>query len=257
MSGRASVRPPNASRAAVPNPVSRARIRGKAMRRFTGLMLVGVACLVAGGCASTIAGGSASPARRSAAERGEGGVTVQPQRQLIRRGQMSADVADLGEARRRVEGAASALGAQVEHVHIRETSRAEYVLRVPPDRLETLMDSVAAVGEVSSRAVSADDVTDHILDAEARLDALRATRDRLRQLLERASTVQDVISVERELARVQGDLESLDARLQAMKGQVAMSKLDVHLRRPPVLGPLGVLLNGVWTVVEKLFIWRS
>ena len=86
--------------------------------------------------------------------------------------------------------------------------------------------------------------------------ALRATRDRLRQLLERAGNVQDVIAVERELARVQGEIESLEARLSVMRSQVALSELAVTLRQRPVLGPLGVVAAGAGTVLKKLFVWR-
>lgn len=80
--------------------------------------------------------------------------------------------------------------------------------------------------------------------------------DRLRQLLERAGTVQDAIAAERELARVQAEIESLEARLAARRGQVALSELAVTLRQRPVLGPLGVVAAGLATGVRKLFLWR-
>jgi hypothetical protein len=181
---------------------------------------------------------------------------LQSQRQLIRRGAMGLAVVELEPARARLERSAIALNAEVSRAEVTEDARAEYALRVPPERLEALMDSVAILGDVDSRTVSAEDVTEHVVDAEARLAALRASRDRLTQLLERATSVQDVISVERELARVQGEIESLDGRLQAMKGQVAMSELTVRMWRRPVLGPLGLLLSGAATLVEKLFVWR-
>jgi hypothetical protein len=178
------------------------------------------------------------------------------QRQLIRRGHIAVAVADLAPARIRLERAVAAMGAQVSHAQVSDDSRAEYSVRVPPAQLGPLMDSVAVLGDVDTRTVSAEDVTEAVVDAEARLAALRASRDRLTQLLERATSVQDVISVERELARVQGDIESLDARLQALKGQVAMSELSIRMWRRPVLGPLGLVFSGLLTVVEKLFIWR-
>lgn len=181
---------------------------------------------------------------------------LRAQRQLIRRGYIGVAVAELAPARARLERAVAATDAMITHAEVRDDSYAEYTLRVPPGQLVPLMDSAAALGEVDSRTVSAEDVTEAVVDAEARLDALRASRGRLTELLERAASVQDVISVERELARVQGEIESLDARLQSMKGQVAMSELTVQVRRRPVLGPLGVVFSGLLTVVEKLFIWR-
>ena len=182
--------------------------------------------------------------------------TAQPVRQLVRRGRMGVQVTSLGTASDRLERSANGFGAQVARATVEERERAEYFIRVPPDRLDALMDSVAALGDVESRSVGVEDVTERVIDAEARLNSLRASRDRLRQLLERAGTVQDVIAVERELARVQGEIESLEARLTALRGQVALSELSVTLRQRPVLGPLGLLAAGLGTGVRKLFLWR-
>ena len=181
---------------------------------------------------------------------------AQSGQQLVRRGRAEVQVDELPAARARLEGALSALGGRVASLQTNEDLRADYVVRVPGHRLDALMDSAAALGEVKERTVSAVDVTEQVIDAEARLAALRASRDRLRQLLDRAATVQDVISVERELARVQGELESLETRLNALRGQVAMSELILRLERRRVLGPLGLLLQGIGVVIGKLFVWR-
>jgi len=144
---------------------------------------------------------------------------------ISRRGRIGVQVTSLGAASDRLERSANGFGAQVTRATVEERERAEYFIRVPPERLDALMDSVAALGDVESRSVGVEDVTERVIDAEARLNSLRASRDRLRQLLERAGTVQDVIAVERELARVQGEIESLEARLTALRSQVALSEL--------------------------------
>jgi hypothetical protein len=176
--------------------------------------------------------------------------------QLIRRGRMGVGVDKLSDAQSRLERAVTSLAGHVARLEAREGSRAEYSLRVPADRLDALMDSAATLGKVESRTVGAEDVTEQVIDTEARLGALRASRDRLRQLLDRASSVQDVVAVERELARVQGEVESLEARLTALRGQVALSDLSVSLHQRPVLGPLGLVIAGLFTAVGKLFVWR-
>jgi hypothetical protein len=177
-------------------------------------------------------------------------------RQIVRRGDMNVEVRDVAPARARLAHAAGVLGAQVARVETEQDERATYELRVPGDRLDALMDSVAALGAVKRRTASAQDVTDVVIDAEARLTSLRASRDRLRQLLDRAASVPDVITVERELARVQGDIESLEGRLAALRGQVAMSELSVELRRKVVLGPLGAFFKAIGTAIGKLFVVR-
>jgi hypothetical protein len=176
-------------------------------------------------------------------------------RQLIRRGGVDVAVDEVNDARVRFEKAVTALNAQVATLHLVQEKRANFLIRVPPDRLEALMDSAAALGKAGRRTVSADDVTDRVVDSEARLSVLRASRDRLKQLIERSASVSDVVTVERELARVQAELESLEARLNALKGAVALSELSVSIERRVVLGPLALLAQGIGSVVQKLFIW--
>lgn len=176
-------------------------------------------------------------------------------RQLIRRGGMDVTVDQVNDARLRFERAVAALDAQVASLHLAQDKRANFVVRVPPDKLEALMDSAAALGKTGRRTVSADDVTDRVVDSEARLAVLRASRDRLRQLIERSASVSDVVTVERELARVQSELESLEARLNALRGAVALSELSVSIERRVVLGPLALIAQGIGSVVQKLFIW--
>lgn len=130
------------------------------------------------------------------------------------------------------------------------------VLRIPDNRLEPALDSLATFGDMKNRTVSAEDVTTTVIDVEARLANLVASRDRLRDLLGRATSVADIVAVERELARVQGEIDSLEARRNYLRDAAALSRLQLSLSRRVVLGPLGVVAKGVGWVLEKLFIWR-
>ena len=177
-------------------------------------------------------------------------------RLLIRRGGVDVTVERVNESRRRFERAVANLGGQVARLDLEQAKRADYLVRVPPDRLDALIDSAAVLGRVGKRTVSAEDVTDRVVDTEARLSVLRASRDRLKLLMDRAASVSDVVTVERELARVQAEIESLEARLNALRGYVTLSELSVRIERRIVLGPLGLLAQGIGTIVQKLFIWR-
>lgn len=202
---------------------------------------------------------SAAPAgleQRGNVGAGTGAAAQPTPRHLIRRGRMEVTVDEVQDARPRLERAAAALGAQVARLEAQEERRAQYLFRVPPEQLDALMDSAAALGAVDVRAVSVDDVTEQVVDIEARLVALRASRGRLLQLMEQSGSVGDVIMVERELARVQAELDSLEARLAFFRGRVALSELTVRLDQRIVLGPLGVLAAGVAKFIEKLFVWR-
>jgi len=81
-----------------------------------------------------------------------------------------------------------------------------------------------------------------------------ALRDRLRALLDKAQDVKDILAIEKELGRVQGDIDSMQARLKSLKGKVDLSSITVSIKRKRILGPLGYVLRGAWWTVEKLFV---
>ncbi|GGB77303.1 hypothetical protein GCM10011503_27590 [Henriciella pelagia] len=106
-------------------------------------------------------------------------------------------------------------------------------LRAKPEWIEQFLGAVdaateAAGGEITSRSTRADDLTRQIIDTDSRLDAQRTLQTRLEGLLERRDgTLGDLLQIERELARVTGDIESIEAQLKALRLRVSMSSLDI------------------------------
>jgi hypothetical protein len=92
----------------------------------------------------------------------------------------------------------------------------------------------AAGGRVISENVASEDLTRQIVDTEARLRAQTALRDRLQELLRsRPGRLADLLEVERELARVQGEIDAVQSALAVMRTRVAMSELTLQYRSAP------------------------
>lgn len=112
-------------------------------------------------------------------------------------------------------------------------------LRGEPNWLRTFMGGVAtqvddAGGRIMSSTTSSEDLTRQITDTEARLQAQTALRDRLQQLLRsRPGRLADLLEVERELARVQGEIDSVQSNLAVMRTRVAMSELTLNYQSAP------------------------
>ncbi len=112
-------------------------------------------------------------------------------------------------------------------------------LRGEPNWLRTFMGGIAAQvdaagGRVISQTTSTEDLTRQIVDTEARQRAQTALRDRLQELLRsRPGRLADLLEVERELARVQAEIDSLQSNLAVMRTRVAMSELTVSYRSAP------------------------
>ena len=86
-------------------------------------------------------------------------------------------------------------------------------------------------GTLDSNSRSGEDLTVQIVDGEARLNSMKTMRDRLQALLkDRPGKLSDLLEIERELARVQADIDSRESVLAAMKLRVAMSSLTLDYK---------------------------
>lgn len=98
--------------------------------------------------------------------------------------------------------------------------------------METQVDE--AGGRILSQSTGTEDLTRAIVDTEARLRALTSLRDRLQELLRsRPGRLADLLEVERELARVQGEIDSIQSNLAVMRTRVAMSELHLSYQSAP------------------------
>lgn len=219
------------------------------------------AAIVASACTGAAGARPASQPRASYEGAGravdpEVAAAARQDRLLVRRASIVVEVEHVARARDAAAALAARLGGHVQRASTASDDRAELVLRVPAPRLDPALDSVARLGTERRREVGAEDVTEMVVDLDARAANLRALRDRLRQHLERATTVADLVAVERELARVQSELDVHEARLKHLRSTVALAELRVELHRRVVLGPMGLLFVGLGKALGKLFVWR-
>ena len=107
-------------------------------------------------------------------------------------------------------------------------------IRATPDWIEAFLGRVdaeteTAGGEVTQRSTRAEDLTRQIIDTGARLDAQKTLQGRLLNLLERRDgELGELLQIEREIARVTGDIESIEAQLKTLRLRVSMSSLDIN-----------------------------
>ena len=196
----------------------------------------------AGGDGNSAGGGdAAADASSSGQQADQRGAQLQvQQRQLIRTGDIELRVNDTeaaGEPVREIaaerDGFVAASNREVNERH-NETWRTErIVIRVPGESFDDAVAEVEALGEVRSSETRTEDVTDQLVDIEARLENLRAERDRLRELYEQANETDDVLAVQQELADVQEEIERLEAKKASLERDVAYSTITVHLAEEP------------------------
>lgn len=152
-------------------------------------------------------------------------------------------VKEVESASRQVESVVKTNDGYIQNQSLREEDSAYLTLRVPPPHVKPVLDAVAALGTEEARSISSQDVTEQYIDTEARLKNAIALRDRLKSLLGQANSVKDILEIEKELTRVQSDIDSMQARLKSLKGQVDLAQIDLTLERKKILGPVGYIFT--------------
>ncbi|NQT91561.1 MAG: DUF4349 domain-containing protein [Lentisphaerae bacterium] len=175
---------------------------------------------------------------------------------FVRRARLEIEVDDLEPAADTARAIAEKSNGYVEAS--RQTTDASIFLRlrVSADELDRVLDELAQLGNEISRQVSQQDVIETIVDLEAMLKNKVALRDRLRELVQRAEDVKDVLSIEKELTRVQTEIDSAEARLKRLRAQVSLASIELTIEPKRILGPLGFLGKGIGWIISKLFVIR-
>lgn len=103
-------------------------------------------------------------------------------------------------------------------------------LRIPAPQLAPALAELKALGRVEGEAQSGEEVTQQHADLVARLKNSRETEQRLQAiLLQRTGKISDVLSVEREIARVRGEIEQMEVEQQTLEHRVDFATIDLKL----------------------------
>jgi hypothetical protein len=178
-------------------------------------------------------------------------------RMLAWKASYSIEVWNTSNAVAQAEAIAAKNGGYVEYKSDDRDGYASLKLRIPVDAFTNAVGALENLGTVTSRNLENEDVTEQYVDLDARLKNRIVLRDRLRQLLDKATEVKDILAIETELNRVQGDIDSMEARIKALQGRVDFATLDLSIHRKQILGPLGLAFKGLFWTVEKLFVIRD
>jgi len=103
-------------------------------------------------------------------------------------------------------------------------------LRIPVANLAAAMKDLRGLGRVASESESGEDVTQQHADLDQRLKTARDTEERFGTILQqRTGSVNDVLQVEEEIARVRGDIESMEAEQANLEHRVDFASIDLSI----------------------------
>jgi hypothetical protein len=103
-------------------------------------------------------------------------------------------------------------------------------LRISPQGFDAFAKALAAApARITSHTQTAEDKTVPLLDVEKRLEAKTALRDRLEAMLKdpATKTTADLLAIEKELAHIQGDIESATAQRDYLRTITDTVRVDI------------------------------
>jgi hypothetical protein len=103
-------------------------------------------------------------------------------------------------------------------------------LRIPAPELMAAAGDLKTLGRVENEAQSGEEVTQEHTDLVARLKTARETEQRFESILEqRTGNVGEVLQVEEGIARVRGEIESMETELTGLEHRVDFATVDLQI----------------------------
>ncbi|WP_314175685.1 DUF4349 domain-containing protein [Streptomyces winkii] len=184
---------------------------------------------------------------------------------IVRKARLTVRVKDVASAlddtRTTVESAGGYVGDETTDRDGRSHERSRLVLRVPQEKYADVLKELSGSGKLIERKVSADDVTDKVVDVESRIASQKSSVKRVRELMDKATELSDIVSLEGQLSTRQAALEALQAQQASLKDRTTLATITLVLSETEVEkekddGPgFADALDGGWTAFVTTMRW--
>jgi len=177
------------------------------------------------------------------------------QRKLILTYGISIETPELEKAFREVNRLAEEAGGYVTESSRQQLNDGSYhgrlAFRLPPKGVGSFLDRVRALGKVLSENSTGRDITEEYADLDARLRNAKVSEERLLGFMaKRTEKIADVIELEREISRVRGEIESMEARKRTWDLLTQTVAVTVEISEPPHAAPA---VRKVWFPIKTAF----
>lgn len=103
-------------------------------------------------------------------------------------------------------------------------------LMIPAAQMDVALADLKALGRVVQEQQGGEEVTSQVVDLDVRLKNARETETQLTDILRsRTGKIGDVLEVEKEMARVRGEIESMGGEQKQLHDRIAFASIDLSL----------------------------
>lgn len=156
-------------------------------------------------------------------------------RSIISTSSVTVEVGAISDAMSQLRGIAESVGGFIESMSTsggEDPLRGNVTIRIPGAEFFTTIERIKALGTTTNEQVTSEDVSEQVIDLQARLRSEQAKEVSFITLLDRADSVSDVLSIERELSRVRTEIERLEGQLGFIERRVSLASIHVAFTKP-------------------------
>ena len=103
---------------------------------------------------------------------------------------------------------------------------------------------MGSIGEIRTQNVTADDVTERVVDLESRISTAEASVERLKGFLEEATDIETIAELEAQLLQRETDLETMRGSLRTLQDRVDLATIYLTLTEALAFPDLQLIVSG-------------
>ena len=157
--------------------------------------------------------------------------TTAVERKLVSTAGMEIEVEDLEAAEKSLQEGVEKIGGYIQSSS-RYGDSFSMTIKVPAERFDSFLDETGALGQVRSKNINVEDVSDRYYDLEHRIKNLEILVERYQSYLEEAKNVEELLTVERQLNETITELERLKGSYKNLGHLVSFATLHVSVYLP-------------------------
>lgn len=156
-------------------------------------------------------------------------------KKIIKNGDMGIAVANIDEAKTKVNSILKKQNAYIQTETFRNTETSEdldFVIRVPYQNFDQLVFSFSdGIGAVEYKNISSEDVTEEYTDISIKLENKRIYLEKYRTLLKSAATTKDMLEIQENIRKLEDEIDVAVGRLRFIDDRVNYSTLRLSLSK--------------------------
>lgn len=177
---------------------------------------------------------------------GRAAIIANDDKKVIHTAELSLVVDNVEDASTKIRALTLHANGEIDQARIwslsEKTREGELHIRIPAEALEPALKQIKAVGlRVTNEQLGATDVTRQFADNAARMHSLQAEEQQYLQILKQAKSIQDILDITEKLTDVRTQIEQLQASINVMSHDIAMSLVTIGLSQN---APVGEALGG-------------